>query len=80
MSRRHGMSVHTDDFEHEGVLYPLTLMYFLTAHDDADQPDGAWQAIIENAVTFYNEENGTDFDPFDGWMAYNYWCEANNNG
>jgi hypothetical protein len=53
--------------------YPRELFAFMSTFDDADAPDGAWQAMLEDAVRQYNEANGTDFDPFDAWLAY---CEA----
>lgn len=30
-------------------------------------PDGAWECILQDAVTTFNQVNGTDFDPFDSW-------------
>ncbi len=52
--------------------YPEELFEFMSTFDDSDAPDGAWQAMLEDAVTQYNEQNNTDFDPFEAWLAY---CE-----
>jgi len=43
---------------------------FMEAHDNPNASDGAWQAMLEDAVVMYNEQNGTDYDPFDSWMEY----------
>jgi hypothetical protein len=38
--------------------------------DDNNLPDGARQAVLENAVEQYNEANNTHYDPFDLWLEY----------
>lgn len=50
--------------------YPEELMEMMWAADDDDLPDGAWQAVIEDAVTMYNQMRGTEFDPFEAWLYY----------
>lgn len=46
------------------------LFGFMSAYDDDDAPDGAWWAMLEDSVTFYNEEHGTTYDPFETVHAY----------
>jgi hypothetical protein len=48
------------------------LYHFLSAANEfgEDLPDGAWQAHIESAVEGFNEMNGTDYDPYDEFMAF----------
>lgn len=46
------------------------LYYYMDAFNDEDAPDGAWWAILENAVTFFNAENETSYDPFEMVHAY----------
>ena len=48
------------------------LYSFLQAHDDDDASDGAWQAMIEDGVVFWNEDKGTTLDPFETFLEY---CE-----
>lgn len=43
---------------------------FMALLDNPDLSDGAWQAVLENAVTAFNEANGTDYDPFNTWLSY----------
>ena len=46
------------------------LVAYLEAWDDDDLSDAMWQAMIEEGVKFYNNDNGTNIDPFDGWLIY----------
>lgn len=46
------------------------LFAFLQAFDNDDAPDGAWQAQIEDGVTFWNEDKKTNLDPFDTFLDY----------
>ncbi len=46
------------------------LFAFLQAFDNDDAPDGAWQAQIEDGVTFWNEDKKTSLDPFDTFLNY----------
>jgi len=46
------------------------LFGFLSAFDDDSAPDGAWQAMIEDGVIAWNEDNKTNLDPFDTFHAY----------
>ena len=39
----------------------------------ANAPDGAWQAIIEECVTRWNEEHGTDYDENDTFHEWLDW-------
>jgi hypothetical protein len=46
------------------------LYYFIEAHDNDDLPDGAWWSVLENAVTYWNEKHGTNFDENETVHAY----------
>lgn len=46
------------------------IFQYLWHFDDDEAPDGAWQAMIEDGVRQYNEEYGTNYDPFETWLAY----------
>ena len=37
-----------------------------------DMPDGAWQAVMMSGVEAYNESEGTNIDPHEGWL---YWVQ-----
>lgn len=52
------------------TLLPDELYYFIDAHNDDDAPDGAWWAILEDAVSYWNKEHGTNFDENDTVHAY----------
>lgn len=43
---------------------------FMKDFDDDELPDGAWQAVLMDAVTYFNEAAGTSYDPFETWLAY----------
>jgi hypothetical protein len=49
---------------------PARLIAALDAANNDDLPDGAWFAVLEDTVEFYNEEHGTDFDPNDTVHQY----------
>ncbi len=38
--------------------------------DDPDAPDGAWWAKLENVVTFFNQEKGTNHYEFEMVQVY----------
>ena len=48
------------------------LYYYLETIDEdcQDSPDGARQAILENAVDDFNAMNGTHYDSFDAYITY----------
>ena len=46
------------------------LYYFIDAHNDDDAPDGAWWAILEDSVTFWNKDHGTSYDENDTVHSY----------
>lgn len=46
------------------------LFDYMELFDDPEAPDGAWQAMLEDAVRQYNEEHGTSYDPYESWLAY----------
>lgn len=46
------------------------LFDFMEAFDDEDAPDGAWQAMLEDAVNEFNESQGTTFDSNDMFLEY----------
>lgn len=43
---------------------------FMKAFDDDDLSMGAWQQKLEDAVTAYNEQHGTKYDPIDTFIIY----------
>lgn len=43
---------------------------WMSVSDDDDAPDGAWWAMLEESVEHYNQEHGTNFDPFESVHAY----------
>lgn len=49
------------------------LFLWMEDFDNAELPDGAWQAVLEDAVTTFNEENNTQFDPLDSFLEYVQW-------
>lgn len=49
---------------------PDDLFYFIDAHNDDDASDGAWWAMLENAVTAWNEKHGTNYDENETVHAY----------
>jgi len=49
------------------------LFHYMQANDDSDLPQGAWQAMLEDAVEAYNNQHGTNFDPYDMFMEYIQW-------
>lgn len=49
---------------------PEELKAFLDAHNDPNASQGAWQAMLEDAVNMYNEQHGTNYDSFDTFMDY----------
>lgn len=46
------------------------MLAYMAAHDDDDTPDGAWQAILEDAAEEWGRNNGVDVDGFDAFMDY----------
>lgn len=47
------------------------LFHFLTGWVEASGYTlGAWQAVIMEGVEAFNEEEGTKFDPHEGFMIY----------
>ena len=46
------------------------LKKYLELHDSADTPVKQWRSIIKNAVTTFNQEHGTNYDPHDTFMEY----------
>ena len=46
------------------------LFWFIDAHNDDDLPDGAWFAVLEDAVTYWNKKHGTNFDENEAVHAY----------
>ncbi len=53
--------------------YPAGLMHSIDAMNDDQMPDGAWWAMLEEAVQAYNERNNTDFDETASVHAYLKW-------
>lgn len=48
-----------------------TQMYaYMSAHDDDDMPDGAWQAMLEDAAKEWARKNGEEVDGHDAFMEY----------
>lgn len=58
-------------------LLPDELFYFIEAHDDDSAPDGAWWQMLEDAVTYWNDEHGTHYDENETVHAYVRWAEDN---
>jgi len=46
------------------------LFWFIDAHDDDDLSDGAWWAVLEDAVRYWNKEHGTELDENDTVHEY----------
>jgi len=46
---------------------------YMQDYDNADLPDGAWQAQLEDAVEEYNCEHDTDYDPYNTFIKYCQW-------
>ncbi len=49
------------------------LFHHIDAYNDDELSDGAWWSVLENAVTFWNEEHKTHFDECDTVHAYLKW-------
>lgn len=49
------------------------LYLWMEDFDNAELPDGAWQAALEDAVKTFNEENDTHYDPFESFLEYTRW-------
>ena len=60
--------------------YPEELLYFIKCHDDPIAPDGAWWAMMEDAVSLYNKDNGTHFDENDAVHFFLKWDAIQGNG
>lgn len=43
---------------------------YMDAHNNQDAPDGAWQAMLEDAVEMFNEDHGTNFDSHDMFIEW----------
>lgn len=56
-----------------------SLFYFMQAHDHDDVSDGAWQAMLEDAVEMFNDQNNTAFDPHNMFHEYLQWRTNNAN-
>jgi len=46
------------------------LYWFIDALNDDDMPDGAWWALLEEGAKNFNNEYGTDYDPFECVHGY----------
>ena len=55
--------------------FPEQLFYTMKAADEynADEPDGAWWAILEDTARWYMKENNVKGKPFDAVHAYISW-------
>ncbi len=42
----------------------------LSAYDNDDLSDGAWQAMLEDGAKAFTQAYGIRIDPFDGFMEY----------
>ncbi len=64
---------------HKEVI-PEELFYtILAADEDAnDAPDGAWWAMLEDTVKFWNRDRGTSLDEHETVHQYLQWCKSNN--
>ena len=51
-----------------------SLFGFMSAFDDEEAPDGAWQAMLEEGAQAWADENGEDIDTHDAFMAYVDWA------
>lgn len=47
-----------------------TLIAYLSAFDNKDLPDGAWQAMLEDGAKAFSEDFGISIEPFDAFMEY----------
>ncbi len=54
----------------DDILRELNARLDQTNEDASDQPNGKWQAYMEATVVQFNEEHGTDFDPFAEWIGW----------
>lgn len=50
------------------------LIYFLDAQDEvfSDLEDGSWSQAMQDSVDLFNDENGTNYDPYETWLE---WCK-----
>jgi len=46
------------------------LFDFMDIYNDQSLPDGAWQAMLQDAVEVYNKVNGTDHEPHQSFLDY----------
>lgn len=47
-----------------------TLIATLSAYDNSDLPDGAWQAMLEDGAKAFTKAYGISIEPFDAFMEY----------
>lgn len=46
------------------------LIGYMSAYDNDDLSDGAWQAMLEDGAKAFSKEFGIRIDPFDAFMEY----------
>lgn len=47
-----------------------SLIGFMSAYDNDDLSDGAWQAMLEDGAKAFSKHFGIRIDPFDAFMEY----------
>ncbi len=58
---------------HPSTTSKTDCFHAMEPYDDDNASDGAWWAMLENAVTFFNEQNGTKYDECDTVHEYLAW-------
>jgi hypothetical protein len=46
------------------------LFDYMEMFDDPDAPDGAWAAMLMEAVDRFNDDQGTNYDSHSAWLEY----------
>ncbi|MBO9492111.1 hypothetical protein J7384_17245 [Endozoicomonas sp. G2_1] len=57
--------------------YPIELFEWMSTNDDQTLPDGAWQAMLEDAANTFNLLNKTQFCTYGSFIAYCKWSHNN---
>lgn len=47
-----------------------SLLGFMSAYDNSNLSDGAWQAMLEDGAKAFSKEFGISIEPFDAFMEY----------
>ena len=64
------MSEKDKNIAYDAGAHRDTLIGFMSAYDNDDLPDGAWQAMLEDGAKAFSKEFEIHIDPYDAFMEY----------